>query len=422
MPMIIAIFLICSLILAAFVFPALTGNRLKQLALIEGNINTRLEQIKQEFKLRSKELSKRLDVGDLDEEEWQQLNQELNLDTQVSIELSERASDRKKISASPLIASFLMLVTLTSASAIYYFTGNFDNLAKQLEIQRQLVGNSQYIAQLTTEAETHKTQRNIQTLYQALREQIELDVKSIDSWRELSQFNLRYGRISNAYRAIEQALALEPENVDLQVELSQVLASSEHPQDLQLAHETITQILSQHPEHQGARLLMGFNAFALQRFQLAIDSWQQVIDERDASHPSISMLKNSISMAEQKLIGAEQFGVQNSSINVKVQFDNELASKLDGSEVVFVYVKAHNGPSIPLAAIKTTVAELQREILLSDKNAMQPATRLSNFQQVKVYARLSKNGGANYQDQDIQVESKIIKAPFENAQVALILK
>lgn len=56
---------------------------------------------------------------------------------------------------------------------------------------------------------------------------------------------------------------------------------------------------------------------------------------------------------------------------------------------------------MPLAIIRKQVSDLPLSVTLTDAQAMMPNMKLSNFQQVKLLARISKSGSAMPQAGDL---------------------
>jgi len=59
-----------------------------------------------------------------------------------------------------------------------------------------------------------------------------------------------------------------------------------------------------------------------------------------------------------------------------------------------VFARAVSGPAIPLAAKRLRVADLPANISLGDADAMMPQLKMSNYPEVKLVARVSREGNA----------------------------
>jgi len=59
---------------------------------------------------------------------------------------------------------------------------------------------------------------------------------------------------------------------------------------------------------------------------------------------------------------------------------------------VFIFARASNGPPMPVAAKRVTIAQLPIDVELSDANAMMPQMKLSDFNEVQLVARVSRAG------------------------------
>lgn len=93
------------------------------------------------------------------------------------------------------------------------------------------------------------------------------------------------------------------------------------------------------------------------------------------------------------------------SLQVDVALDPSLQADVDGRDTVFVFARAVNGPPMPLAVVRKTVADLPMTVTLDDSQAMTPQFKLSSFERVTVGARISASGEPVAQPGDLEGES-----------------
>jgi cytochrome c-type biogenesis protein CcmH len=447
-------FLILFSILAAlFLLPSLVGGQKKQLQSVEDSLADRLDQLKHEFQFRTKELDRRLNNGDLAQSEWQELSNELQLDTQNAVESTQLAVRDNKSQISKVISLVILIIAIALGVGNYILTGTHKDARLQAEVIALLKSDPKGIDKLAHQAGEKLTEEQLSKLYLAMREKIELYPNDVDSWRELARFNMHYGRSDEAHRAMELALKLDPSNVDLQVDFAQLLTSSKDMNDVGEAFRKLSMIVSKNPQHNSAKILLGYSAFKLGQYQLAINVWEEVLNRFPDDQRSVELLTRNIDAAKQRLassmnmanhppIGeqtkgapvnelqqtaAPQSSPQNNTANigkqliVEVKIPDEIRAKLSGNESLFVYATAANGMKFPLAVVKTSVNDLPHRVILSDSQAMQPQFKLSNFEKVKVIARISKSGNAISQPGDIQGQSSPIDAPFPDEVVTVVV-
>ena len=97
------------------------------------------------------------------------------------------------------------------------------------------------------------------------------------------------------------------------------------------------------------------------------------------------------------------------SVRGTVSLSPALAGKVDPADTVFIFTRAAEGPRQPLAAVRRQVKDLPAGFTLDDSQAMSAEMKLSNFREVVVGARISKNGSATPQSGDLQGISQKVK-------------
>ncbi|MCY1341260.1 hypothetical protein D9M69_271980 [compost metagenome] len=146
--------------------------------------------------------------------------------------------------------------------------------------------------------------------------------------------------------------------------------------------------------------LLGIAAFEEQRYKDAIGYWERLIAVLPPEDPSRAAIQGGVERARAKLGASEQpeqpvaATDEGAKLKVRVDLAAELKGKVQPGDSVFVFARASNGPPMPLAVKRLTVADLPAEVELSDADAMMPQLKLSAFPQVQLVARVSRSGKA----------------------------
>jgi cytochrome c-type biogenesis protein CcmH len=253
-------------------------------------------------------------------------------------------------------------------------------------------------------------------------------------WSMLARSYAFLQRFPEASRAYERALALDPKNAQLLADAADVLAAV---QGQQLAGEPmrlIEQALQVDPNHPKALALAGSAAFERKEFASAIALWTKArqfvppdsefakaldgsIAEAKAAPaaPAVAMAATAGASAAAPTgaaptvlaaASAPPAGGAGASaagqVTGRVSLAPALAARAAPTDTVFIFARAADGPRMPLAILKRTVADLPISFTLDDSMAMSPQMKLSSFPLVVVGARVSKSGNAMPQAGDLQ--------------------
>ena len=94
--------------------------------------------------------------------------------------------------------------------------------------------------------------------------------------------------------------------------------------------------------------------------------------------------------------------------------------RLRGDTTVFVIARAPDGPPMPVAVEKHTVADLPLMVTLDDSDSPMPTAKLSALQNIEVIARMSESGNAVRQDGDLESKPVRVRLPADKP-VKLVL-
>ncbi len=90
--------------------------------------------------------------------------------------------------------------------------------------------------------------------------------------------------------------------------------------------------------------------------------------------------------------------------------------------VVFVYARAWEGPSVPLAVRRLTRADLPKLVRLDESMAMMQGTGLREYDKVQLVARISATGSVVVSDDDYEARSPVIDLSKDNAVIKLLVE
>lgn len=153
--------------------------------------------------------------------------------------------------------------------------------------------------------------------------------------------------------------------------------------------------------------LLAIASFEASEFNSAIQYWQRII-EVFPEHPSkasiqlgIDAARRAISSQQGELVDGKSNPSQSDKsiteapsggISLDLEIGNSVLNALSGDEQVVIFVKAAQGPSMPLAVERFSPVSSRNNIILNDSSAMMPDLRLSLFDKVQVTARITSGG------------------------------
>lgn len=201
-------------------------------------------------------------------------------------------------------------------------------------------------------------------------------------------------RPADAARTFERAVNLAGRQPELLGQWAQALYFAADKKWSPQLQALTDEALKADPNEVTSLGLRGIAAFEGERYQEAIDYWKRLLAQLPEGDASRAALQGGIDRAAERLGGSpgQSAAPVAARLKVRVELAAALKDKVKPDDTVFIFARASNGPPMPLAAKRVTVAQLPIEVELSDADAMMPQMKLSDFAEVQLVARVSRAG------------------------------
>lgn len=231
-----------------------------------------------------------------------------------------------------------------------------------------------------------------------------------EGWVMLATGYARLGRWDKANAAWDKVLALVPEDANFLAGAAEARAQADpHRHFDARAVEMLRHALRLDAGHQRARLFLGIALRQRGEPKEAIAVWEPLLAQVASVDATALRAEIDAARAEAGLPplpppAADPAPAAGAGLTVKVTLDPDFAARvrLRGDATVFVIARAPDGPPMPVAVEKRSVADLPLEVRLDDGDSPMPTRKLSELKEVEVLARLSESGIANRQEGDIE--------------------
>ena len=290
------------------------------------------------------------------------------------------------------------------------------------------------------------TNDQVEVLVKQLAERMKSNPDDLEGWTLLARTYAAMQKFPEAAQAFERATALSPNDASLLADRADVMAVLQGQRAAGEPAKLIARALELDPKNLKALALAGSVAFEAGEYDKAIFYWKQArelaapasdfannLDQgiKDAQvakgePPSTALVQAPAAAPATPAIQpvAEQAAAPAAAstgarVTGRVSLSPQLAAKAAPGDTVFIFARAVEGPRMPLAILRKTVADLPIDFTLDDSMAMSPAMKLSNFPRVVVGARISKSGNAMPSPGDLSGQLSDVKLGAEGLQIVI---
>lgn len=354
------------------------------------------------------ELSAQRERGEIDALAFDQAKAELDhrllADVQSQAHSPEVSSARARASLTReqtrgrgLAWSLLLLIPMLSVSGYVLLGRPLAIVPEAFQAQAQDEVSPQQLAEMAA----------------GLRSRLDQDPSQAEGWVMLARVERARGQWDEAFSALSRAQALSPSH-DLTLERAEWIAQQQSGRFDGEPWALIRSVLRQDPRHLGALVLAGSASFNAGQLTDAEGYWTAAREQVPPGSAQAQPLDDAIAqvrvaqgkpamVSAQPLPSASPTGPSSPQavgrIEVRVEVSEPARAAHQPQDVVFVYAQAA-GSRMPVAVAKTTLGALPSVVVLDDSLAMAPGNALSGQAEVKVSARISRNGQAVAQPGD----------------------
>lgn len=385
---------------------------------------------------RLKELKQLRDSGDITDEVYQKMFDELESTLAIDLSGMQQSTEAKeeitqqtgesKNKLSPVIVALSVPVM---AVILYSQLGDFS----------AATGDIKQATSAATSADESQPKMTMEEAVAGLEQRLAQDPENAEGWFMLARSYMSMKNYTKAKEAYQKTINLVGDEPDLLLRYVDALAMSEGGKLTGSAKPILDKVALKLPNNPMVLWLSGTAESQLGNYKKALSLWYKLRPILAGNEKDLAQLEELISGAESQLSAAEIASLKQAvpaskpgpvnkpvavatgpEIIVSVDLDPALKNKITGNETLFIFAKALQGPPMPLAAVKQLASDLPLTITLNDAMAMMPQMKLSNFEQVKVSAVISKSGQPGAKPGDLFAEVSPVNVG-SNEKISLII-
>lgn len=305
-----------------------------------------------------------------------------------------------------------------------------------LELGMHAASEESFLAE--QKAEPVHQQQSVEEMAQKLEKHIEKNGGSAEEWVMLARSHKYMKKYGLAAKAFAVALEKDGNDAQLMLERAEMLALDNNRAFNDEARNLILAAYKLEPDNANVLWFVGVAEFQKENHQQAINhltkllplargdenvvksiigivskSRESLIAEGKEMPELVDLLSVEALASEQSIATSAKTDDVNSAsvavtqLQVAVDVAESVKQKFSANDVVFVYAKAKQGPRMPLAAQRVTLADLPVTITLDDSMAMVDGMNISAFDQLVVSARVTKSASAIAQSGDYIGQSEL---------------
>ena len=354
-------------------------------------------------------LDLQLESGELDQAGYDAAFTDLQ--TSLALDLQREKAVAEKTPGGWMSLAVLLLVPVLSLS-LYFVYGEY-----------RVVENPE-IASVGGKPMPPMENMSLEEMVVAIKEKLRENPEDPRGWYALGRTLMAQEEFDAAVSAFQRTYDLVGDSPEILFSLADALALQNDGNLLGEPEALVEKGLKLAPRYPNGLWLAGLAAEQRGDNAAAHSYWTlllPLIAENPESAREVAALVAMLEQRDPTLARSETAAAPAAGLTIDVDIDAALRAKLDSATAVFVYAKAMQGPPMPLAVKRLSLADLPVRLQLSDADAMMPTMKLSSFDQVIVGARVSLSGNPVAQSGDYYTEMDSVDSNNPPPSISLLI-
>jgi cytochrome c-type biogenesis protein CcmH len=329
------------------------------------------------------ELKSNFSAGGLNQSQYDEQVAELEL--MLSDDLDIQTQHQDYSNQGRWLVYVLMLLIPVLAVSLYWQLGDYSAIGRSSEA--------------SVAEQAMPSQADIEKMVVGLADKLKAEPNNLQGWLMLGKSYKVLERYPEAAQALAHAVELASSDPDVMLTYAEALALENHGNWMGKPLEIVNATLQKQPEHLGA---LWFSAMANAQQgdkSTAVAHLRKLVALLPSDSQDKQQLQELITITENQSATNQPQKPESDHANavaleINVTLTAELQTQVKPDATVFVYAQALAGPKMPLAIVRKQVKDLPFSVKLTDADSMSPAMKLSDFNQIKLLARISQSGNA----------------------------
>ena len=357
------------------------------------------------------ELDADLAAGTINREQWEAARADLQRGLLEDTDMSSAATATPV--AGSKVAAVIVLVALPLASVLLYLAlGSRQGLEQTAMAGAQQGGASHELSK-----------EQIEGMVARLAQRLESNPDDGAGWVMLARSYNAIGRFADAAAAYARVEATLSQDAQFLADYADTLAMAQGQRLDGKPEALIQRALKADPNNVKALALAGTVDFERGGYAKAIEYWRRMLPLLPPDSEMVGSIRASIDEAQAKMgqgVRAQPpaavvekpmsaAATKVSSVSGTVKLGSAFVARAAPEDIVFVLARPAQGQRMPLAATRVKVKDLPLKFSFDDSMSMNPTSKLSDFKEVVVVARVSKSGNVVPQPGDFEGSSKPVR-------------